>query len=85
MCLNQHLAPVKWLHPKNERLPPPRWIMFHGQEAPENRLIFDIEAGGRGWGYILDIMLDGFIPVRRGDTVVMVLVPGSFKYWRGWA
>ncbi len=85
MLINQDVAPVKGCSHKGAQPPTPKFIMFHGVEAPENRLIFEPEAGGRGGGYILDALADDFIPVRRGDVVVLVLVPGAHKTWRGWA
>lgn len=85
MSLNQATASVK--RSRSVRSPDlaPTFILFHGAEDPEMRLPFEEEEGGRGWDYILDIMLDDYIPVRRGDDIVMVLVPGSAQRWWGLA
>lgn len=85
MCLNQPTASVK--RSPSVRRPDlaPKFILFHGAEDPEMRLPFEEEEGGRGWDYILDIMADDYIPVRRNDAIVMVLVPRAAQTWWGLA
>ena len=86
MCLNQPTASVKRSRSVRCRDgSAPKYILFHGADDPEMRLPFEEEEGGRGWDYILDIMSDDYIPVRRGDDIVMVLVPRSANTWWGLA
>lgn len=85
MLINQDVVAVKGWNRNDGRPPDPKYIMFHGLEGPENRLVFDADACGRGWDYILDIMLEDLIPFRIRDAVVLFYVRGSCKIWRGWA
>jgi hypothetical protein len=83
MSLNQPVASVKRSPSVRSPALAPKFIMFHGVNDPEMRIPFEEDEGGRGWDYILDIMSDDYIPVRRNDCLVMVLVPCSAQRWWG--
>lgn len=84
MSLNQPIASVKIGRTnRSPSIAQPRFIMFHGVDDPEMRLVFELSEGGRGWDYVLDVLVENFIPVRRGDDIVLVWVPGASATWRG--
>lgn len=84
MPLNQPTASVKVGRTNySPHIEVPRFIVFHGVDDPEMRIGFDLAMGGRGWDYILDVLLEDFIPTRRAGNIVLVFVPGASAIWRG--